>query len=508
MKTVCKKLLSIMLVAILLVSALPFAAMAAAGDECSVKVYWYDGDAYVAQNGGTRVEGDTFDVAAYTTANFNPGYNFTVTGYYHNGTAEANKISGSATLVAGENAFYVKTVHSNGVLTLDAGTNGGTINGNSSATRDVTYNVAVGELPQAVKANNTFVGWFENSDGTGHQLQSNEAWQVNGNKTYYACFRENRNALTISAIKIVDGVQKESYTLFNDSVMENQLLLAYLTTNWTDDVRAAVPTGYKWDPEQWYNNAASTPLSDQTQFNDANRAVFVKFTAKNYTLTFDPGVGGKVNPTSKIVYYDKAVGELPTPTCDGKVFSHWIDQYGNTVTANTIYKYDGNHKLTAVYKGEIIVNLHMHTEKSKTGGIIAPLSGYVAGDDITQTIAMNVVKNYYSGNMTFVGLFNTSDWNQYVEGKLPTGKNFVEIPADAAGTYTIHVMINNGTLGTGGNSGSNSGTGSATTPTTPTKPADPSNPATGDAIFAVMSVMMGSGAAVLTLNELRKRNKI
>lgn len=502
MKTVCKKLFSLMLVAILLVSAIPFAASAATGDPCTLKVCWYDGTTYIGQNGGNRVVGDSFDIDSYVKSQYDPGYAYTITSRTQNGTA----VGSSITYVDGENMIAVYTAKTNAVLTLDAGTNGGTISGNSSATRDVTYNVAVGDLPQAVKANNTFLGWFENADGTGHQLQSNEAWLVNGNKTYYACFRENRNALTISAIKMVDGVQKESYTLFNDSVMENQLLLAYLTTNWNDDVRAAVPTGYKWEPEQWYNNAASTPLSDQTQFNDANRAVFVKFTAKSYTLTFDPGVGGKVNPTSKTVYYDKAVGELPTPSCDGKVFSHWVDQNGNTVTANTIYKYDGNHKLTAVYQGEIIVNLHMHTEKSKTGGIIAPLSGYVAGDDITQTIAMNVVKNYYSGNMTFVGLFNTSDWNQYVDGKLPTGKNFVEIP-DGVTSYTIHVMINNGTLGNGGssNSGSTSGSNSGSTST---KPADKTNPATGDGIFAVMSVMMGSGAAVLSLNELRKRNKI
>ena len=37
---------------------------------------------------------------------------------------------------------------------------------------------------------------------------------------------------------------------------------------------------------------------------------------------------------------------------------------------------------------------------------------------------------------------------------------------------------------------------------------DPTNPKTGDGIFAVMSVMMGSGAAALSLIELRKRNKI
>lgn len=495
MKTVCKKLLSLMLVAILLVSAVPFQASAAAGDACTLTVYWYDGNTYVGQNGGNRVVGESFDVDAYVKSLYDPGYAYTITSRTQNGAA----VGSTVTYVDGANEIKVFTAKTNAVLTLDAGTNGGTINGNSSANRDVTYNVAVGDLPNAVKANNTFLGWFENADGTGHQLQSNEAWLVNGNKTYYACFRENRNALTISAVKIVDGVQKDSYTLFSDSVMENQLLLAYLTTNWNDDVRAAVPTGYKWDPEQWYNNAASTPLSDQTQFNDANRAVFVKFTAKSYTLSFD-AAGGTVNPTSKTVYYDKAVGELPTPTCDGKVFSHWIDQYGNTVTANTIYKYDGNHKLTAVYEGEIIVNLHMHTEKSKTGGIIAPLSGYVAGDDITQTIAMNVVKKYYSGNMTFVGLFNTSDWNQYVDGKLPTGKNFIEIPDDASGTYTIHVMINNGTLGTGGSTSGSTSDGSTSGSNSNTN-VDKTNPQTGDGIVLALAAMMSTGGAALVLGK-------
>ena len=43
MKTVMKKLLSLMLVAVLLVSAVPFQASADSGYECEITV-WYDSD--------------------------------------------------------------------------------------------------------------------------------------------------------------------------------------------------------------------------------------------------------------------------------------------------------------------------------------------------------------------------------------------------------------------------------------------------------------------------------
>ena len=68
---------------------------------------------------------------------------------------------------------------------------------------------------------------------------------------------------------------------------------------------------------------------------------------KTYTVTFDPN-GGEVEPTSKIVTFDAAYGELPTPTRAHHTFKGW---YLGTdkVTEATIVKTAENHTLRAAW---------------------------------------------------------------------------------------------------------------------------------------------------------------
>lgn len=68
---------------------------------------------------------------------------------------------------------------------------------------------------------------------------------------------------------------------------------------------------------------------------------------KTYTVTFDPN-GGEVEPTSKIVTFDTAYGELPTPTRAHHTFKGW---YLGTdkVTEATIVKTAENHTLRAAW---------------------------------------------------------------------------------------------------------------------------------------------------------------
>ena len=68
---------------------------------------------------------------------------------------------------------------------------------------------------------------------------------------------------------------------------------------------------------------------------------------KTYTVTFDPN-SGEVEPTSKIVTFDAAYGELPTPTRAHHTFKGW---YLGTdkVTEATIVKTAENHTLRAAW---------------------------------------------------------------------------------------------------------------------------------------------------------------
>ena len=90
-------------------------------------------------------------------------------------------------------------------------------------------------------------------------------------------------------------------------------------------------------------------------------ALYAKWQPNNYTITFNynkpsvitTGTMSGNSTTTKTVTFDKAVGNLPTPTLgtSGSVqFVGWFDANGNQWTANTVYKTVGNTTLTARWK--------------------------------------------------------------------------------------------------------------------------------------------------------------
>jgi hypothetical protein len=56
---------------------------------------------------------------------------------------------------------------------------------------------------------------------------------------------------------------------------------------------------------------------------DEDHTLYAKWTANEYTVTFNPGEGGTVSPTSKLVTFDANYGELPTPEKEGYTFDGW-----------------------------------------------------------------------------------------------------------------------------------------------------------------------------------------
>ena len=110
--------------------------------------------------------------------------------------------------------------------------------------------------------------------------------------------------------------------------------------------KPADPTreGYKF--LGWFKNGEDTafdftaPITQKTELT-------ARWEKKTYTVTFDPN-SGEVEPTSKIVTFDAAYGELPTPTRAHHTFKGW---YLGTdkVTEATIVKTAENHTLRAAW---------------------------------------------------------------------------------------------------------------------------------------------------------------
>lgn len=56
----------------------------------------------------------------------------------------------------------------------------------------------------------------------------------------------------------------------------------------------------------------------------------------NITVTFNPGSGASVSPTSKVVANGSAIGDLPTPTYSGHDFNGWYNASGSQITSSTV----------------------------------------------------------------------------------------------------------------------------------------------------------------------------
>jgi uncharacterized repeat protein (TIGR02543 family) len=99
----------------------------------------------------------------------------------------------------------------------------------------------------------------------------------------------------------------------------------------------------------WYKDSACTTawnLNSDTV--TANVTVYAKWTANNYTVTYNAN-GGSVSPTSKSVTYAGTYGSLPTPSRTGYDFSGWYTDAsgGSKITSTTSMTTATNHTLYA-----------------------------------------------------------------------------------------------------------------------------------------------------------------
>lgn len=461
MKAVSKKLLSLLLVAILLVSAVPFQALAAENEETE-----------------TTAATEAAEAAATEAA-------------------EAEDETEAPTVAAGTEA----------TLLLDA--NGGVIGTAVSQSIKVYEGKQIGTLPTPTRNGYTFKGWYSAKEGGTYFDGSEKYYADSTPSTLYAHWELNAKGVIIKAV--VDGDKSSAYDIHKATVGVDELLLDYL-----DSVKSqiSVPAGYTWDTH-WYDFSTDELIAQNENFSDW-RTVYVKFNAKtNLKLYFSVGEGASVDPTTKTVTYNQKVGTLPTPTKTGYVFRGWYDDSGKQYTASTVYKVNGDTTLTASWKKQATVILEIYTNGNTDEPDRCPvLTGYAVGDYVTRSDVSEVIKKYYSAksgsSLTVQGLYGANMWQDYLEDSSTAGIESIQIHT-ADETIHIYVMVNNAKQGGTTSSGSSSsGSSDNNSSTDATKDADPTNPQTGDSsmIYVSMTVMLMAAAALVVVEQLRKRKMI
>ncbi|MDR2146696.1 MAG: InlB B-repeat-containing protein [Tannerella sp.] len=263
--------------------------------------------------------------------------------------------------------LYAKWTAIVNTYTLTFDPQGGTVN---PTTKSVTYDAAVGDLPTPTRSGYTFGGWFTEINGGGTEYTSKTVYNNTEDLTLYANWIVNTYTLTFDAQNGTVNPTTQSVTY--DAAV--------------GDLPTPTRSGYTFGG--WFTeiNGGGTEYTSATIYNNVEDiTLYAKWTAviNTYTLIFDPQ-GGTVNPTTKSVTDDAAVGDLPTPTRSGYTFAGWFTQVngeGSRYTASTVYNNAEDLTLYANWTP----NTYTLTFDAQ-GGTVSPTSRTVTFGSVLETL--------------------------------------------------------------------------------------------------------------------------
>ena len=332
-------------------------------------------------------------------------------------------------------------------LTLDA--NGGSINGGVSMNVNVITGKPISSLPDATRPGYTFGGWWTELTG-GVRVYAATTFDGSFNKVY-ARWVENTFPLTVRYVLNGDFSTARSIKTLNPiQVPAGTPLLDYLNTNVKSLVlqELALHPGFTWEYKFWKDYSGRQPLTDQTTCMNQAQTVFVNFVSQSYNLYFHPNEGS-VSTNFKPVYFGSAVGTLPIPYREGKVFKGWEDANGVEYTATTVYQVAGDTTLTAKWQDEATVLLYVYINGNFAAcDRMIAMDQFVQNDNISRgDVYAEIAKHYVpaSGYLNIAGLFDPYAWESYRSNTSKPGVENIQI--DSSRVNRIYVMVTNALTG-------------------------------------------------------------
>ncbi len=446
MKTVFKKMLSLVLVAMLLVSAVPFQA-SADSDEYKITAEIYNENEELIKTGSFYV---------FTTS----------------------KLSWPLSqLLGGDWADKYEVIGYSVGNHYDGGATGNTQFGDYIKDNDTVY--------IEVKAKASTDGGNEGSgnEGSGNEGSGNTGSGNNGGNTGSGTF--------------------ESYKL---TVNNGDKITVYSGELYLDVLAARTPERPGQRFIGWFSDALGRIVNKNDQI-FGNDNVTAKFSDPvQYNLTLDENRKGEeyVN-RGKLVTYGEPIGDLYTPTREGYTFLGW-KLNGKYIHEDTEWTLQGDGTAYAQWRlesdeedepmggnthikdGEVYLEIY---KNGNTKELIkrVKVTKYVEDNRISLSDAKAVAKKYVSAksgySLEFDGLFDEEAWWWYCRDEETDGKKSVIVNQD--GDDYVYIMVKNV------KSSSN---------------ADTSNPKTGDTIFMAVTVMALSASALAAAYVFNKKRAI
>ena len=317
---------------------------------------------------------------------------YTFNGWYTTSSYTTQVTSDTKVSITANQTLYAKYTANTYTVTVDA--NGGTIptttgwtiaSGSKTATKKVTYASTYGTMPEPTRTGYTFDGWYTATTG-GSKVTSASSVTITDSQTLYARWSAKTFSVAFSAGS--GTVTPTSKTVTFDGTY--------------GDLPTPELAGYTFNG--WYTSSSyTTQVTSDTKVSiTANQTLYAKYTANQYTVTFNAN-GGSVSTTSKKVTYDSTYGDLPTPTRTGYTFAGWYTatSSGTQVLADTKVTITDAQTLYAIWTANENTAYTVNHWQQKVGGTASSQNStnYTLAntDSLTGTTAASVtpaVKSY------------------------------------------------------------------------------------------------------------------
>lgn len=511
MKTVCKKLFSLLLVAVLLVSVVPFQASA---DTIKVGVAVKLTDDITHKDienvaCGTVIRSllpnGTTMLNELKKLNHEASIDMEFQGWVYTTGAMAGQDVNTAHVISADMAneygwvgIKAKFGYPEKSITLNA--NGGSVTpGSVKVDRDGYYP----ELPVPTRPGYSFNGWYTaNTDqrrDTGNPVTSYEnlvaKWVIGTFKVTFQDWSESGKEFVDSSIvfNVTNGKS------LNEHKAQNGFTLP-------EPNSFTARAGYSFsETTPWVDENGNAVNFDTKITRDMK--IRPNYVANTYKMTYDYECEELANETVEIKF--GSIVNLKQPTRANFVFRGWLvvqDNYKELKTGDT-YNY-GDITLVAQWAPKGTVELRVYrddTDDFKT----FYYSGAILGGELDLNECK--IQNYLKGTYSFDGWYDYNGWVSYLGTRSTKGveeasnsiTRLEKITTSNTGNSTVTVIYGmvkgyKATTGTNNNGNNNVNTG------TP----DPSNPQTGDTIMIAVSTMAIAAAALVAMYELKKRKMI
>lgn len=505
MKTVSKKLFSLLLVAVLLVSVLPFQASAASKIHVTFMKYNWDGTYSVAKELDMDAPTMTYHVTPSLPAP-PTGWRYLEWAVYTPGMTfdqvNASPKMDMGTVQYNDIIFAPRYAKDNYTVSFNANMSGVT----SPAAMTVTngnYFSQAGAYPGLSSITGyTFGGWKY-----GDTILTAANWGS-------VKFTSGAN-VTLDAHWIPDTV-KVYFNRWNGTGYER---IAGVDVKYGEYVKAsdvptmtAVNTKPSYEAIGWQTTAGADAVAvEPTAVRITGETDFyARYQGDVVTITLDYRTD-KLDPDTKEVRIGEKIGnyggKLPTPTLAGYVFAGWETVNGTPITDDTVFM-NSYSKLQAKWAEAASVRLIVKNVANGSD-IYNNLIAGGAKNGLLKTSSINLSQYLPAGSSYKVlGYMDSTSYQNYLVTKIVNSVDNVQ--CTSVGVTEVYVLVEVLSTNTNTNTGSGSNNTGSGNNTGSNKPADPTNPATGDnsMIVTSMTVMTLSAAALVVFMQLRKRKMI